>query len=84
MVPLVQGARLIGTDMVDFYLAGESGDNHLTETPENLQVFPLCFVFFLFHVLSDEYGCTLYALIYIFFIAENILETFHVAHADGS
>ncbi|XP_048623321.1 NAC domain-containing protein 89-like [Brassica napus] len=38
MVPLVQGARFIGTDMVDFYLAGESGDNHLTETPENLQV----------------------------------------------
>ncbi|KAJ0266559.1 NAC domain-containing protein 89 [Hirschfeldia incana] len=24
--------------MVDFYLAGESGDNHVIETPENLQV----------------------------------------------
>lgn len=28
--------------MVDFYLAGESWDNHVTETPENLQVCPFC------------------------------------------
>ncbi|CAG7910696.1 unnamed protein product [Brassica rapa] len=34
---LQNGAASSGSP-VDFYLAGESGDNHLTETPENLQV----------------------------------------------
>lgn len=52
--------------MVDFYLAGESGEELLTEmgeTAENLQVCPLRFVYFFVPLLVDEYGSTIYAFI---------------------